>query len=565
MNSKPGRLKLFLRTVSLNWQGIVFWTLVVGLILFNWDLMAANRESVFGILGMVGQLLFYIFLAIIQFVAIFWFLARPRLYWIDPGETGVGFEDYKGNNGVVEVARRVVTLLKGVKSFKRMGGQASRGLLLIGPPGTGKSYLAQCMASEAEVPFAYLSAPSVQNMFFGVSNLIIMNIYRKARKKARKYGACIVFIDEIDAIGMSRSNRGGMLGGGGMMGMGMGGMGLLNELLMQMDPPNLEQGRLNKLLRKIGLRTRKAEQPVVFTIGATNLGEVLDPALLRPGRFDKKITVDIPDFEGRREIIEYYLSKVKHDEALSIDRMAGDTIHYSPVMIKHVINEAVVIAHFEGRHALTYRDFQLALEVNEHGLREPIRGLAYEEKRRIAYHEAGHAVAMYLLQPKVPPVKATIIRHGNALGFVQGKPMEEMVHTTREELLASIQISLGSRAAERLFLNTELSGVTSDLAHATRTAAAYLGIWGMGGSFYSYLAFNQGQPDGQLKQQIEKLLDDQFQKVTRLLQEHRDAVVAIAEGLLEREELDRDEIRSIMEANRRPEGQIAAFTGGRLQ
>lgn len=565
MNSRQSRLTLFLRTVSLNWQGITLWALIAGLIFFNWDWVMANRQGFLTVLSIVGQILLYIFLAIIQFVAIFWFLGRPRLYWIDPGETGVTFDDYKGNKGVVEVARRIVTLLRGVRSFKRMGGQVSRGLLLIGPPGTGKSYLAQCMASEAGVPFAYLSAPSIQNMFFGVSNLIVMNIYRKARKKAKKYGACVVFIDEIDAIGMSRAGRQGGMAGGGFGGL-WGGMGILNELLMQMDPPNIEHGFLNKLLRKLGLRTRKAEQPTVFTIGATNLAEVLDPALLRPGRFDWKITVDPPDFEGRKEIIEYYLSKVKHDGNMPLDRMAGDTIGYSPVQIKHVINEAVVIAHFDGRQAVTYRDFQQALEVNEHGLRQPIRGLSQEEKRRIAYHEAGHAVAMYLLQPKEPPVKATIIRHGRALGFVAPKPLEEKVTLVREEILADIQISLASRAAERLFLNTEMSGVVSDLMQATRAAAAYLGVYGMGGSLYSYLAFNSGQPDAQLKQQIEKLLDDQFQKVTRLLQEHRDAVVAVAEGLLEREELDRDEIRSIVEANRpRGGGQIAAFRPANYQ
>lgn len=557
MGGQQSRLKLFLRMVSLNWQGITLWTLVAGLIFFNWDWVMANQQGFLAALQIVGQILLMVFLAIMQFVAIFWFLARPRLFWIDPGETGVSFDDYKGNKGVVEVARRIVTLLRGVKNFKRMGGQVSRGLLLIGPPGTGKSYLAQCMASEAGVPFAYLSAPSVQNMFFGVSNLIVMNIYRKARKKARKYGACVVFIDEIDAIGVARGGRQGGMGGGGFM--GMGGMGLLNELLMQMDPPNIEHGFLNKILRKLGLRTKRAEQPTVFTIGATNLAEVLDSALLRPGRFDWKITVDPPDFEGRKEIIDYYLAKVKHDGHMPVDRMAGDTIHYSPVQIKHVINESVVIAHFDGRQAVTYRDFQQALEVNEHGLRQPIRGLSQEEKRRIAYHEAGHAVAMYLLQPKEPPVKATIIRHGRALGFVAPKPLEEKVTMVREEVLAIIQVSLAARAAERLFLNTEMSGVVSDLMQATQAAAAYLGIYGMGGSFYSYLAFNQGQPDGELKRHIEKLLDDQFQKVSRLLQDHRDAVVAIAEGLLEREELDRDEISSLMEANRPRIGQIAAF------
>ena len=237
---------------------------------------------------------------IVQFAALFWFLGRTRIYWIMPGETGVGFKDYKGNPEIIELAERVVTLLRGVKGFKEMGGQVHRGMLLSGPPGTGKSYLAQCIASEAGIPFAYASSPSFQSMFMGIGNIKVMMLYSKARKMAKKYGACIIFMDEIDAIAMSRSRQGsGMgMGMGGFMGMG-GGSGLLNELLMQMDPPPTDQGWKVRMLRKLGLRTKKAEMPAVFTMGATNLVESLDPALLRPGRFDWKIKVERPSYEGR--------------------------------------------------------------------------------------------------------------------------------------------------------------------------------------------------------------------------------------------------------------------------
>lgn len=553
------RLRTFLRTISLNWRGITFWVLAGTLALFNWDWLAARASWWWQGLGILFQFVLAMTYMIVQFGAIFWFLGRARIYWINAGETGVSFDDYRGNPEVVEVSRRVVTLLRGVKKFKQMGGEVSRGLLLVGPPGTGKSYLAQAISTEAGVPFAYASAPSFQSMFMGMGNLKVMNLYRRARKQAKKYGACIVFIDEIDAIGTARgastSNAGMGMGMGGLFG---GNAGLLNELLLQMDPPNIDHGFFPKLLRKLGLRTRKSEQPVVFTIGATNLVESLDKALLRPGRFDRKIVVDLPDFDGRKDVLKYYLDKVKHDPNLNLDRMAGDTIGYSPVQIKFVVNEAVVHAHFDGRDMITYKDFSKAREYNEWGLRQPIRSMSYDERQRIAYHEAGHCVAMYLLQPKSPPIKATIIRHGGFLGAVQPKPLEERYTQVREELLADIQIALASRAAERLFLNVEMTGVTGDLRTATRIAAAYLGWYGMGGSLYSSLAFNEVAPDPRMKAQIEKLLDEQYQMAARLLSDHAPAVHAIAEGLLEREELDVDEIRELIEDSRVPAAAEAA-------
>jgi cell division protease FtsH len=496
------------------------------------------------LLSAVLQVIFYVFLVIIQFVAIFWFMGRPRVYWLTPEECGVTFADYRGNRSVLEFAQRTVTLLRGVKRFKEMGGEVPRGLLLVGPPGTGKSYLAQAIAGEAQVPFCYASAPSFQNMFFGVGNLQIMSLYRRARRQAKEYGACIVFIDEIDAIGMSRMAQAGS-GLGGLFG---GNFGMLNQLLLEMDPPNVETGFFARLLRQMGLKRGKVERPNVFTMAATNLPEVLDPALVRPGRFDHKITVDPPDMEGRLDIIKYYLGKVKHDPNFPYQRAAAETIGFTPVMIKHIINQAVVVAHFQDRDQVTYQDFTEAREMWEWGLRQPIKAMSAEDRRRLAYHEAGHAVARYLLSRKKDRVvKVTIVRHGEALGFAAWKPLEERYTASEQELRAELKTMLASRAAEELFLDMKLSGVLDDFRRATQLAAYIVGGFGMEGSLYSALAFGQVQPDAQMKRAIERLLDQSMQSVKELLEQHADFVHAVAQGLIEKDELSGDEIEEIAE------------------
>jgi len=501
------------------------------------------------------QIAFAIFYILIQFIALFMFLGRARVYWVMPGETGVTFDDYKGNPEVLEAARRIVMLIRGVDEFKQMGGQPVRGLLLTGLPGTGKSYLAQCMSTEAGVPFGYASAASFRAMFIGMDVLMIWRLYRKARRLARQYGGCVIFMDEIDAIGMSRSARGGgtMAMGGGIFG-GMGGTGGLNQLLMEMDPPNIETGWFKKILRVIGLYHGRVQSQPVLTIGATNVPESLDQALLRPGRFDRKIHVAPPTDKHRGEVIEYYLDKVKHDPNISIPALIQRMVDYTPVEIKHVVNEAAIIAHFDGRDSVTYKDLIEAQDVHEYGLRQ-VSELTALERRRLAYHEAGHTVAQYYLLERHFPAFVTVHRRGDVEGaaaFAHGRPKESVITNSKEEILGLIQVNLASRAAEELFLDVNLNGVTGDLATATELAARYVGVYGMDGTFTSALAgvgtvFQGVVQVPRSSERIEAVLQSQFKAIKQLFQEHREAVIAIAEALIERDELVADEIKQLIE------------------
>jgi len=546
-------LDQFGRFVKMRW----FWLLILSVILWYFVTSVAPQLSL-PAPGMVFQyafqIMFYMFAIVIQFVALFWFLGRPRLYWVMPGETGVTFDDYKGNPEVLEAARRIVLLLRGTEEFREMGGQAVRGLLLTGDPGTGKSYLAQCMSTEAGVPFAYASAASFRAMFIGMDVLMIKRLYGKARRLAREYGACVVFMDEIDAIGMSRSQRGGgtMAMGGGIFG-AMGGTGGLNELLMQMDPPNIETGWFKKILRTLGLYHSRVQTQPVLTVGASNIPESLDPALLRPGRFDRKIHVAAPTDKYRGEVIEYYLKKVKHDPNISVSALVQRLVEYTPVAIKHVVNEAVIIAHFDDRDQITYKDLIEAQDVHEFGLRQ-LSELTPIDRRRIAYHEAGHTVASYYLLERYFPAYVTIHQRSDlegAAAFALPRPKETIKTLSREDILARMQVSLAARASEELFLDLNMSGVTSDFESATRLATNYVGLYGMDGTITSYAPFIGlgGSPAGvpKLADRVEAVLQSQMKAVKRLLQEHSEALIAVAEALIERDELIADEIKQLID------------------
>lgn len=542
----------FGRFVRLRW----FWLILASFVVWYtivYIVPQLSPPSPMLIFSFAFQIAFTLFIVVFQFVAIFWFLGRPRLYWVMPGETGLTFKDYVGNPGVLEEARRIVTILRGVQDFKEMGGKPVRGLLLSGPPGTGKSYLAQCISTEAGVPFAYASAASFKAMFIGMDVLMVKRLYGKARKLAREYGSCVIFMDEFDAIGMSRG--GGNQGQASMMGgfFGFGGTGSLNELLMQMDPPPVETGWFKKILRLLGLYHERAQEQPVLTIGATNIPQSLDPALLRPGRFDRQIKVLPPTDKYRAEVIEYYLKKVKHDPKISIKALVQRMPEYTPVAIKHVINEAVIIAHFNGHEYVTYRDITEAQDTHEFGLRQE-SDLTAIERRRLAYHEAGHTVACYYVMDRHFPAYVTLHRHTGEEGaeaFAAWRAKETVKTSNSQEVLARIKVALASRAAEEIILDLNLNGVGGDLMSATTYAAAYVGAWGMDGTYTSAFAIREMQFPGlgvsRISERVEEVLQQQYREVKQLLQDHREALIAVAEALIDHNELVADEIKELID------------------
>jgi cell division protease FtsH len=517
-----------------------------------------------GILGMIGQapqllvlLLFYAFAMIVQFGALMWFLSRPRTYTVTPDspQIGLSFENYRGQPDLLDHAKSLVRILQGVKQFQERGGEMPKGMLLAGAPGTGKTFLAGVMAAEANLPFVYVDASSLTSMWFGMDALIVMSLFGKARKLARKYaapgtpGACIMFLDELDSIGLS---RGGVQGGQqqGMMGpMGMmGGRGFaLNTMLNQMDSlgQHVEDRMKFKFLRWLGfVRGPVPPKPVVFVIGATNRPDVLDPALVRPGRLDRRLNVYEPDGNGRRDIIQHYLKMKAHDPEIPVELMVADSIGWTPIEIKTVINEALIVSHDDSREMLTYRDWLTARDARILGIKQPILSMSDHDKRTIAYHEAGHAIASHYLNKEDRIQKASIIRMGDAYGVVMPTPKLERHQLHAEELENDIMVSLGSRAVEETILHTKTANASSDLRHATDRAMAYVGTFGMGSTLVAFPPNAMGAPP-QVIALADRLLEVLFEETKRLMREKEYAVHAVANALLQKGELIGPELDEI--------------------
>lgn len=563
--------------------------LILLLILTGAVVLFGVRGLIEGLIGLIGSapgmvvlLLFYAFAMIAQFGVLMWFLSRPRMYTVTPDspQIGLSFDNYRGQPDLLDHAKSTVRILTGIKKFRDMGGDIPRGMLLAGAPGTGKSYLAGIMAAEANLPFMYVDASSLTSMWFGMDALIVVSLFRKARGLARKYarpgepGACILFIDELDSVGMSRGGvQGGpMQGGMGPMGMmGMRGMAL-NTMLNQMDSLGqfTEDRMKQKFLRWLGVvRGPVPAKPAVFVIGATNRPDVLDAALTRPGRLDRKLNVYVPDGSGRRDIIEYYLGLKAHDKNMDMELLVADSVGWTPVEIKTIINEALIIAHDNGRDFLNYRDWLAARDMRQLGLKQPITKMSAEEKRAIAYHEAGHAVVAHYMRAEHRILKVSIIRMGDALGVLQHQEREER-HTKRStEIESDIMIALGSRAVEEEFLGIKLTGAHSDMQTATWLAMTYVGEYGMGSTLLSVRVgseYTGGSIPVPLMRIADKMLDELYAETRRLVRAKAAAVHAVASALLEKQELIGDELDEVFAAAEEAHPEIAsAFERKKLE
>src|SRR6266542_4341418 len=437
-----------------------------------------------GILDMIGQapqllvlLLFYSFMMIVQFGALMWFMSRPRTYTVTPDnpQIGLSFENYRGQPDLLDHAKSLVRILKGVKTFQDRGGDMPQGMLLAGPPGTGKTFLAGVMAAEANLPFIYVDASSLSSMWMGVDALIVISLFRKARGLARKFaapgqpGCCILFLD------------------------------------------------------------------------------VLDSALVRAGRLDRKLMIYEPDGEGRKDILQHYLRLKAHDPEIPVELMVADSIGWTPIELKTVINEALIVAHDAGREFLTYKDWLTARDARLLGIKQPILSMSAHDRRTIAYHEAGHAIASHYLNKDDRIQKASIIRMGDAYGVVMPTPKLERHQLHAEEVENDIMVSLGSRAVEELILKTKTANASSDLRNATNRAIAYVGTWGMGSTLLAFPPSAAGAPP-QVLSLADKLLEGLYEETKRLMREKEYAIHAIAGALLQRGELIGPELDEIFEA-----------------
>jgi len=448
-------------------------------------------------------------------------------------ELGITWSDVIGMDEAKQEALEVVKLITDRAELQRIGGKILKGILMLGPPGCGKTYLAKAIATEAKLPFISMSGSEFIEMFVGVGAGRIRSLFKQARHLAEMEGGCLIFIDEIDAVGAQRS-----------VDRGFGGQTesntTLNQLLVEMD--GLKEKDLN-----------------VVIIGATNAPETfLDPALIRPGRFDRKIYVDLPGLEDREKLFAYYLKKVLYDEqGMKLDRLAKIAVGYSPADISNLVREAALIAVRHKKTSISMDEIEEARERITLGIKRRIK-MSGQEKWQAACHEAGHAVVTYLLAPHKDVFKASIVPRKETGGVVWNPEKEEIFIHDQNHLLAEIKIALGSFAAEKMKFGITTAGVDSDFQKALFVAHNMVWRWGMGksgllGNFQSLISnqrfMNQSliseETKAKLDQDTQQILNECLKEVQALLLKESALLDRFAQELLKKEELNYDEIEAI--------------------
>jgi cell division protease FtsH len=444
----------------------------------------------------------------------------------------ITFKDVAGVEEAKDEVQELVEFLRDPKKFQKLGGRIPKGVLLVGPPGTGKTLIARAIAGEADVPFFSISGSDFVEMFVGVGASRVRDMFEQGKKSA----PCIIFIDEIDAVGRHRGH-------------GVGGghderEQTLNALLVEMDGFDTQEG--------------------VIIIAATNRPDVLDPALLRPGRFDRQITVNLPDVKGREEILRVHCKKVKLAEGVDLAVVARGTPGYSGAELANVINEAALLAARRGLKGITLAELEEARDKVRWGKERRSLALSEKEKTNTAYHEAGHALLLELLPHTEPLHKVTIIPRGPSLGSTMWLPEEDKYTNRKNELLASLAVKMGGRVAEEIVFGDVTTGAAGDIKMATAMARKMVCEWGMSeklgmveyGEHEDYvflgreLTRNRDYSEAtaeEIDREVRRLLDDAYQTAKQTLIANRDHLDAIAKTLLEYETLDGLQIKELIQ------------------
>lgn len=439
------------------------------------------------------------------------------------GDLNITFKDVAGQAGAKQEVQEIVDFLKSPKKYTVLGGKIPKGALLIGPPGTGKTLLAKAVAGEAGVPFFSMSGSDFVEMFVGVGASRVRDLFRQAKEKA----PCIIFIDEIDAIGRARSKNPSMGGNDERE-------NTLNALLTEMDGFGTNSG--------------------VIILAATNRADMLDNALLRAGRFDRQIHVDLPDLNERKQIFKVHLRPVKIDETVDVDLLARQTPGFSGADIANVCNEAALIAARYNKKSVGKQDFLDAVDRIIGGLEKKTKVMTAKEKKTIALHEAGHATISWFLEHANPLIKVSIVPRGQALGAAWYLPEERQI-TTKEEMLDEMCATLGGRAAEELFTGHISTGAMNDLERVTKSAYGMIAYAGMGEElpnicYYNNNEYNFQRPYSEttakiMDDEVLKMINTQYERAKKILMEHQEGHNKLAQVLIEREVIYAEDVEKI--------------------
>ena len=536
------------------------------------DILALMRENVGDMtvqpLETFWSQVFFSFVPVFLIIFFIWFLSRrgaemgnkiwsfgkSRAKVTDKGQNKITFADVAGVDEAKEELQEIIEFLKEPKKFERLGGKIPKGVLLVGPPGTGKTLLAKAVAGEADVPFFSLSGSDFVEMFVGVGASRVRDLFEQARKASKVLGkGCIIFIDEIDAVG--RQRFAGIGGGNDEREQ------TLNALLVEMDGFNAPSG--------------------LIVIAATNRPDTLDPALLRPGRFDRRVMVGLPDINGREGVLKVHCRNIKLDKDVDMRRIAQQTVYFSGADLANVCNEAALLAARNNKESVGMAEFLAAVERVTMGPEKKSHSTSKKEKAMTAHHEAGHALLSLMIDEVDTFSKVSIIPRGMAGGYTLTPPTEDKHYYTKKELFGQMTVLMGGYVGEEVYMDDTTTGVSNDLEKVASLAHSMVCSFGMNDELGKRAYGRNAQPSflgrdlfeekdygnttaQHIDEEVKKLVDAAYQRARKIITEHRDKLDLIANRLIEKEVIDIEEARALlgMAAQARPEDAPAASPEG---